>query len=434
MRISTLAFANLKRRKLKAAFLAVGIALGVGTVVALTGLGGSIQREIGTQLDRFGANIVIVPKGDSLALDYGGVQVSTVAVDARELRDGDVAAARAIAYGNRLSAVAPKLLGAADVDGKQVMLAGVMFKEEHKLKPWWRVEGRMPENGNEVLLGAEVASVLGVTDAPPAAAPAGDHHAMMGMSGDAPGNTSGGDMAGMKMPKPAETPRQDKPLLRDELTVAGTKMRVAGVLAPTGGPEDRMVFAPLDTVQQLLKQPGRLSLIEVSALCKDCPIDDIVGQLAAQLPDAKVSAVQQAVRAREQTVGQLGRFSAVVAGVVLLIVGLLTFTTMTGAITERTKEIGVLRAIGFRRSHIAGGLAIEVATVSVLGGLLGWGAGTAAAWGALPYFAREEVTMLAQPMLLLPAAGGALVIGLLASWYPIRRAAHLDPVEAVRAA
>lgn len=419
MRISTLALANLKRRKLKAAFLAVGIALGVGTVVALTGLGGSLQREIGTQMDRFGANIVIVPKGDSLALDYGGVQVSTVAIDARQLHDRDVDAAKAIAYGNRLSAVAPKLLGAADIEGRRVMLAGVRFKEERVMKPWWRVEGRMPESGDELLVGAEAATVLGVADAPAAA----DPHAGM----DMPGGRSD-----TKRPKPVETPQKGRPLLRESLTVAGETMRVVGVLAPTGGTEDRMVFGPLDAVQRLLKQPGRLSVIEVSALCKDCPIDDIVGQLAAQLPDAKVSAVQQAVRAREQTVGQLGKFSAVVAIVVLVIVGLLTFTTMTGAITERTKEIGVLRAIGFRRSHIARGLAIEVAAVSLLGGLLGWGAGTLAAWGALPYFAQAEVTPALQPTLILPAIAGALAIGLLASWYPICRAARLDPTEAVR--
>lgn len=415
MRISTLALANLKRRKTKAAFLAVGIALGVGTVVALVGLGGSLQREIGTQMDRFGANIVIVPKGDNLALDYGGVRVSTVAVDAKELHDRDVDAAKAITYGNRLSAVAPKLLGAADIDGKRLMLAGVQFKEERVMKPWWRVEGRTPERGGELLLGAEVAAALGVADAPAAV----DPHAGM-------------DMPGMTMPKPVVAPQKDRPLLRETLTVAGETMTVAGVLAPTGGTEDRMVFAPLDTVQRLLKQPGRLSVIEVSALCKDCPIDDIVGQLAAQLPDAKVSAVQQAVRAREQTVGQLGKFSAVIAGVVLIIVGLLTFTTMTGAITERTKEIGVLRAIGFRRSHIARGLAIEVASVCLLGGVLGWAAGTLAAWGALPYFARAEVAPAWQPALILPAVAGALAIGLLASWYPIRRAARLDPTEAVR--
>ena len=58
MRISTIAFANLKRRKGKAVFLTVGIAIGIGTAVALLSLSSSIKEEIGSQLDRFGANIV----------------------------------------------------------------------------------------------------------------------------------------------------------------------------------------------------------------------------------------------------------------------------------------------------------------------------------------------------------------------------------------
>ena len=76
MRVSTIAFANLKRRKGKALFLIAGIAIGIGTAVALLSLSGSIKEEIGSQLDRFGANIIIVPESNSLALDYGGISVS----------------------------------------------------------------------------------------------------------------------------------------------------------------------------------------------------------------------------------------------------------------------------------------------------------------------------------------------------------------------
>src|SRR5450759_745120 len=90
MRISTLAFANLNRRKGKTMFLTVGIAIGVGTIVALLSLSNSIQEEIGAQLDRFGANIVIVPQSNSLALDYGGVSVPGVTFDQHELSNEDV--------------------------------------------------------------------------------------------------------------------------------------------------------------------------------------------------------------------------------------------------------------------------------------------------------------------------------------------------------
>ena len=193
-----------------------------------------------------------------------------------------------------------------------------------------------------------------------------------------------------------------------------------------------MVFGSLGAVQELLDKPARLSLIEVAALCKDCPVDDIVAQVAAQLPHAKVTAIQQSVRAREETVGRLTQFSAAIAGVVLVIGGLLIFTTTAGSVVERTREIGVLRAIGFRRTHIVRGLVIEVAVVSVLGGLLGWGGGTLLSWAALPYFAETELAFELRPALVPLAIGSALLIGILSSLYPIVRASRLDPSEAVR--
>jgi putative ABC transport system permease protein len=105
---------------------------------------------------------------------------------------------------------------------------------------------------------------------------------------------------------------------------------------------------------------------------------------------------------------------------------------MMGSVIERTKEIGVLRAIGFRREHIIKGLMIEVAVISVLGGLLGWGAGMLASWLALPYFAETRVVFEFQPLLALSAIAAGLIIGTLSSFYPIIRASRLDPSEAVR--
>src|SRR5579885_1952958 len=109
MRISTLAFANLNRRKGKAIFLVVGIAIGVGTIVALLSLSHSIQEEIGAQLDRFGANIVIVPQSNSLALDYGGVSLSDVTFDEHQLSNPDVESIRQSVDERCMSGTAPRI-------------------------------------------------------------------------------------------------------------------------------------------------------------------------------------------------------------------------------------------------------------------------------------------------------------------------------------
>ena len=152
MRISTIAFANLRRRKGKAFFLVSGIGIGIGTAVALLSLSGSLREEIGSQMDRFGANIVVTPHSDSLALDYGGVSVAGVSFDQHQLSNDDAAGVRRIPYRKRLSVVAPKLLGTVDVDGRRTLVAGVDFASELRLKKWWPLAGRAPESATYVLL------------------------------------------------------------------------------------------------------------------------------------------------------------------------------------------------------------------------------------------------------------------------------------------
>ena len=412
MRISTIAFANLKRRKGKAIFLTLGIAIGIGTAVALLSLSSSIKEEIGSQLDRFGANIVVVPQSNSLSLDYGGLSVSSVSFDVKQLKNEDANAVLDIPFRNRISNVSPKLLGAVEVEGREILLAGVDFDSELTLKRWWHIAGRNPEGEQELLVGYEVARALslieGTTPVP------ADQQVSHGGSHDS-----------------SEDQFQFR-IVRDRVKIADQDHHVAGVISQTSGPEDRMIFGSLPHVQTLLNKSGQLSLIEVSALCKDCPIEDIVAQISERIPHAKVSAIQQSVRARSETVERLTRFSAVVAAVVLAIGALMIFTTMMGSVIERTKEIGVLRAIGFRRTHIIKGLMIEVAVISLIGGLLGWGTGQLAAWLALPYFAETRVVFEFQPALALASVVAGLVIGTISSFYPIVRASRLDPSEAVR--
>lgn len=409
MRITTLALANLKRRRGKALFVGVGIAIGIGTVVALLTLNKSIQEEIGAQLDRYGANILIVPQSSSLALDYGGLSVPGVAFDVHQLRNDDAKRIRDIPYRQRLSVIAPKLLSVVDIEGQQALLAGVDFDAELKLKRWWHVVGQKPAGEDQILVGYEVARALGIISA----------------------NPSQGIHAASLQHQRTEELAEFK-VVRDRVRMAGREHHVAGVLTQTGGPEDRMVFGELVRVQELANKRDQLSLIEVSALCMDCPVEDIVAQIRTKLPHANVSAIQQAVRARNETVHRLTRFSLAVSSVVLAIGALLIFTTMMGSMVERTREIGVLRAIGFRRIHIIKGLIVEIAVISVTGGMLGYVVGIAVSWAALPFFADTGAALQTSPEVMLFSVAAALAIGVISSLYPTIRASRLDPSEAVR--
>jgi putative ABC transport system permease protein len=105
---------------------------------------------------------------------------------------------------------------------------------------------------------------------------------------------------------------------------------------------------------------------------------------------------------------------------------------MSGSVVERTREIGVLRALGFRRRHIVQALLTEVAAVSAAGGLLGWLGGLLAGRAALPYFTETAVAAPFSPALGGASLAAALLLGLLASAWPALRASRLDPCEALR--
>lgn len=382
MRLSTISLNNLRRRRGKALLLVVGLAVGVATVVSMLAITAALRADTERKIDQYGANILVMPRADDLALSYGGVAVG-VSYATQELSASDVAAIWTIKNSENISTVAPKLLGPVEVGGTRALLVGVDFPEELRLKRWWSFEGRAPTGPDQVIVGQDAAHRLKL----------------------APGSP---------------------------LELLGRRFTVSGVLNPIGSQEDSLIYADLAVVQELLGKPGRVSLVEVSALCSTCPIEEIVAQIGDRLPQAKVSALAQVMKSREQTVEQLGNFSVAVSGVVLLVGGLVVLTTMMSSVNERTREIGVFRAVGFRRSHVARIILMEAAILSLLSGLVGWVVGT---WGSslvAAKVARLEVPVEWDPLLAGWALGLALLVGVAGSLYPALRASALDPAEALR--
>jgi putative ABC transport system permease protein len=383
MKLTDISLNNLRRRKSKMGFLVIGLLIGVATVVTLVSITQAMHTDIQDKIDQFGANIVITPKSDDLSLSYGGVTVSNTSFDIKELHSDSAALIRTIDLKANIAAVAPKLIGAVETGGTRVLLVGVVFPEELKIKKWWQIVGQEPAGPDDVLLGYGAAAKLGLM----------------------PGG---------------------------RLILAGRNLNVAGTLKETGGQEDDLIVADLATTQAILGKPNAISLIEVSALCKACPVEEIVKQIEGVLPDAKISALAQAVKSRQQTVDQLTSFSVAVSAVVLLIGALIVLTTMMSSVNERTREIGIFRAIGFRRIHVARVILTEALIVSVLGGLLGWVVGMLASVTLGPRVAQLSVPIPLDPVLAAGAVGLSVIVGLGASIYPALRASNLDPAEALR--
>ncbi|MHB0869471.1 MAG: ABC transporter permease [Chloroflexota bacterium] len=382
MRLSTISLNNLRRRRGKALLLVLGLAVGVATVVSMLAITEALRADTERKIDQYGANILVVPRSDDLSLSYGGVAVG-VSYATQELTAEEVAAIRTIKNAENISTVAPKLLGAVEVGETRALLVGVDFPEELRMKRWWSFEGKPPAGPDQLILGQEVAHRLKV----------------------APGSP---------------------------LQILGRPFTVAAVLNPIGNQEDALIYADLGVVQGLLGKPGMISLVEVSALCSTCPIEDIVMQIGEKLPQAKVTALAQAMKSREQTVEQLTNFSLAVSGVVLLVGGLVVLTTMMSSVNERTREIGVFRAVGFRKSHVVRIILMEALLLSLLSGLVGWAVGTLGSSLVAERVARLEVAVTWDPLLAVWALGLALLVGLMGSLYPALRASSLDPTEALR--
>jgi putative ABC transport system permease protein len=385
MKLHNISFNNLRRRKAKMAFLTVGLMVGIATIVTLVTLTKSMSSDIERKMDEFGANILITPQSNNLSMNYGGISLGGVTFDQREIREEDLAKITTIKNSKNIAAVAPKVLGSVKVANHDVLLVGVQFDKELRMKQWWNIFGEAPKGDNEVLLGSDAAKVLNV---------------MMG----------------------------------DTFEMKGEKFKVSGVLDQTGSQDDSLIFAPLNKVQKMLGKIGKITLVEVAALCSGCPIADMVNQIAEKLPEAKVSAIQQVVEGRLKALNQFRRFSYALAGVVVFIGSLIVFVTMMGSVNERTTEIGVFRAIGFRKSHIMRIILLEAALVSLLAGFLGYAAGMGGAKLALPFMAESKNAHLVwDTTVAFGSISLAVLLGLLASLYPALHASKMDPTEALRA-
>jgi putative ABC transport system permease protein len=383
MSLIDVVFHNLRRRKGRKALLMLGMTIGAATVVALSAIMQTMNADVATKLDEYGANILIVPQAQGLSLSYGGVAVASAAYDVAELTLAELDRIQTIKNARNISVVAPKLLGAFDIGGRSVLAAGVRFEDELRLKQWWRVEGQEPLAADEALAGLRLAQALGLQ----------------------PGS---------------------------QLEISGRTLRVVGVLAENGSQDDDILFMDLNAAQQIMNKPGSVSLVEVAALCTACPIEDMVEQIGAVLPQARVTALRQAVTLRMETVGQLSRFALVVSIVVVAIGGLVVLTTMLGAVAERRQEIGLFRALGFRQRHVMEIVLGEAAVMTLAGGALGWLLGMGMAVLLTPRLAGVTAPVLWDLRLALAATGGAVLVGVAASLYPAMHAARLDPTTALR--
>lgn len=383
MDLRHVALANLRRRKGKAALITLGLAVAVAAFVLVLSLILSLRATMDDRLSRYGSNLVVTPRSEELSLTYGGLSVPGVASGEVSLLDEtDLQALLSIPSADQLAAAVPVLLEPVEVAGRSFLAMGTDLDASMQVKLWWRYEGALPAADDEVLLGLNVRNELGLQRG-------------------------------------------------DTLSVAGRDLRVSGIMWETGGEEDNLVIMERAALEELSGRAGELNLIEVTA-ASNGQVDALTAEIEQVLPEAEVTSVKKSIEFTNQANGSLADFGLALTFLVMVICGIVVTITMLSAVKERQKEIGILRAVGYKQRHIALLMLQESAMLSLGAAAAGVVAGLGAGWAAPRLVPELALSFVFSPSVVLAGTAAAFVIGLAAALYPAYRAANLDPATALK--
>jgi putative ABC transport system permease protein len=361
----------------------VGMAVAVAAFVTVVSLVLSLRQTLDDRLARYGASLLVVPTSPELSLQYGGFSVADAGMgDVPVLHESALAAIRGIASAAQVAEVIPALLQPVQVARGTYLVLGTDIPASLRAKPWWRIEGAAPARPDQVLLGLDARNKLGLDRG-------------------------------------------------DTLRIEGHLFTVSGVLWPTGGEEDGLIVMDRKELAFLAGRGDEINLVEVTAKASQA-VGALSREIGQALPEASVISVKKSLEFNAQANSSLAKFGLAATALIVLISVFIVSLTTLAAVRERQREIGVLRAIGYRRKDIWSLLLTEALMLSAGAALLGTAAGLAGA--ALGPRLVQGLTLQFAPNVVVVAAGIvlAMVMAVASTLYPASRAARLDPARALR--
>jgi putative ABC transport system permease protein len=416
----------LMRNKMRSMLTALSVAIGVALVVTVVAIGEGARRAVEKAAESMGTNIFYVWPSSTMmggVRSAAGTQVKLTLDDVRALREElDIVS-------NASGTV--RLGGSQLVNGNRNWNTGVQGVETAftDVRAWPLDEGQMFTDMDVTqarlvcVLGKRVADELFAID-------------------------TDSDDGAVRRAGSTPTRIRENPV-GQTIKVRGTPFRVIGVLASKGQSaggmdQDDVVLVPITTALRRLgammssTAPNAVGSVVVAARNAGAINDamDAVKELLGRRHKTPIGSEDFTIRnfgeianaaAAQQKV--LAYLLATVAGVSLIVGGIGIMNIMLVSVTERTREIGIRLAVGARSQYIMLQFLLEALTISTFGGLLGIGMAYATTWSIVNFFQwSAEVS----PGAVLIASGVSIGIGAFFGLWPARKAALLDPIEALR--
>ena len=396
----TIALRSLRSNRLRSALTTLGIVIGVSAVIVLVGLGNGIKAGFNSQFGALGNQIQVAKINGTVP--GGGA--------AKELKDADVTALRNPNLAPDIGNVTPVVGGSELIEANQQQFRAA-------------IAGSTPDYLN-VIDRALVAGRMFTTEQARA-------NARVVLLGPNAVNTLFGGDAGAAIDKNVRVGRQTFQVIG---VVKGNGQQDDAAIMPLGAARAYLVGGN-DTVTTIIVQAASVAQVPQALAEVNKVLDQRHNIKDAAKRDFNATALQSLLDQANQFLTFLTLFTVAVAAISLIVGGIGVANIMLVSVTERTREIGIRKAIGARSSAILKQFLIESTMLAAMGGVVGIIIGTAITIAAaiiIPQVAPDFGAPTVSPWAILISFGVSLLIGLIAGGFPANRAARLQPIEALR--
>ncbi len=388
----------LLRNKVRTGLTMLGIIIGISSVISMLAIGNGAKNSIQSSIEGLGSNLLIIMPG---VVQPGRGIVSSGRGGAQTLKNEDLQVISSIEGVNEISPEVQRRFQVISSVGNNtnttITGANEEFGTVHNIS---LSEGNFITNeqarsyGRQAVLGATVAT----------------------------------DLFG------------DEDPLGKKIRISQVEFTVVGILEKKGGagfsgPDD-MIIVPLSTMQKILAGVDYLSQISVSVTNKD-EMSDVQNQITdALLTKHRVSEADFSVISQQDILGTLSTvintftlFLAAIASISLLVGGIGIMNMMLTTVTERTKEIGLRKAVGAKKRDIQKQFLAESIVLTFVGGVVGVLLGIIISFlVTLTGIVHSQVSISS----VILSFGVSAIIGIIFGYYPAARASNLNPIEALR--